>query len=322
MKRKRVWCAWLLTAALVLGSAVSCFGETAESETAATVQTMQEEVTEEEQTSLMPQSTEDETADVYYTEGSLEAEETVEDTCGSAVEESFEGEETKEESTEEKNSGEADAEGESSEGEDIEEEGIREESTEEESTEEESTEEEISEDDIEWILSRPMQLNLGDVTQIVAITACRIEGDIVILDAVMNEYFTTWNHTLYLFESQMYEKDISGEPIASVEMDEDTMTYRFCVPLNSDSSDFRLYSKFFVGVKFRNGEYHALSDGKFITNPEVMASNQSAYPAARSKKGIFAEMFWGTDLDELGVSYTNVNIVINELFDGDGISYK
>ena len=188
-----------------------------------------------------------------------------------------------------------------------------EESLEEESTEEESTEEESTEDDFEIAL-----LDLGDVTQIVQITSCRIEGTQVVIKGKLNHQFKTSDDKLYLFAEPMYQKDVVSTPVAQVKKED---SFSFSIPLNNNTEQSRLYSKFFVGIKFKDGTYQALSDGYFITNPEALAANQSAYPQARSKKGLLTDTAFGTDIDELGLSYTNVNITINDLLGGGGFSY-
>lgn len=191
-----------------------------------------------------------------------------------------------------------------------------EEMTEEELTEEESTEE-IEEETTEFEYGIDF-LDLGDVTQIIQISSCRIEGSQVIVKGKINHKFKTADEKLYLFEEPMYQKDITGSPIADVKKED---TFEFSVPLNNNTAQSKLYSKFFVGMKFRDGTYQALSDGCCITNPEVLAENQSSYPQARSKKGLLTDTVFGTDIEELGLSYTNVNIIMNELINGSGYSY-
>lgn len=186
----------------------------------------------------------------------------------------------------------------------------------EELTEEESTEE-IEEETTEFEYGIDF-LDLGDVTQIIQILSCRIEGSQVIVKGKINHKFKTADEKLYLFEEPMYQKDITGSPIADVKKED---TFEFSVPLNNNTAQSKLYSKFFVGMKFRDGTYQALSDGCFITNPEALAENQSSYPQARSKKGLLTDIAFGTDIEELGLSYTNVNIVMNELINGSGYSY-
>ena len=40
-----------------------------------------------------------------------------------------------------------------------------------------------------------------------------------------------------------------------------------------------------------------------------------------AKNGLLTDIAFGTDIEELGLSYTNVNIVMNELINGSGYSY-
>ena len=163
----------------------------------------------------------------------------------------------------------------------------------EELTEEESTEE-IEEETTEFEYGIDF-LDLGDVTQIIQISSCRIEGSQVIVKGKLNHKFKTADEKLYLFEEPMYQKDITGSPIADVKKED---TFEFSVPLNNNTAQSKLYSKFFVGMKFRDGTYQALSDGYFITNPEALAENQSSYPQARSKKGLLTDTVFGTDIEE------------------------
>lgn len=250
------------------------------------------QVASETPTSFVDPSVEESTSKETMQEISSEAsskdssaEETVEETVTQEVEETSDGYE--EESSEEE--------------------------TEEESTEEESTEEESTEDEYGIAL-----LDLGDVTQIIQISSCQIEGSQVVVKGKLNQKFKTADDTLYLFEEPMYQKDITSSPIAQVKKED---SFTFSVPLNNNTAQSKLYSKFFVGIKFKDGTYQALSDGHFITNPEALAANQSAYPQAKSKKGLLTDTAFGTDIEELGLSYTNVNIIVNELFRGSGCSY-
>ncbi len=148
------------------------------------------QVASETPTSFVDPSVEESTSKETMQEISSEAsskdssaEETVEETVTQEVEETSDGYE--EESSEEE--------------------------TEEESTEEESTEEESTEDEYGIAL-----LDLGDVTQIIQISSCQIEGSQVVVKGKLNQKFKTADDTLYLFEEPMYQKDITSSPIAQV----------------------------------------------------------------------------------------------------------
>lgn len=71
-------------------------------------------------------------------------------------------------------------------------------------TEEESTEE-IEEETTEFEYGIDF-LDLGDVTQIIQILSCRIEGSQVIVKGKLNHKFKTADEKLYLFEEPMYQK--------------------------------------------------------------------------------------------------------------------
>lgn len=257
--------------------------------------------------SIQPESTQPEST-------SLETESTIE--TASEHEETTVGEDVSETITETAIETTVEESPEESSGENIFAEESSEEVSSEEMTEEESTEE-IEEETTEFEYGIDF-LDLGDVTQIIQILSCRIEESQVIVKGKLNHKFKTADEKLYLFEEPMYQKDITGSPIADVKKED---TFEFSVPLNNNTAQSKLYSKFFVGMKFRNGTYQALSDGCFITNPEALAENQSSYPQARSKKGLLTDTVFGTDIEELGLSYTNVNIIMNELINGSGYSY-
>ena len=155
----------------------------------------------------------------------------------------------------------------------------------EELTEEESTEE-IEEETIEFEYGIDF-LDLGDVTQIIQILSCRIEGSQVIVKGKLNHKFKTADEKLHLLASRCIKKILQAVRFSQMEKED---TFEFSVPLNNNTAQSKLYSKFFVGMKFRDGTYQALSDGCFITNPEALAENQSSYPQARSKKGLLTDI--------------------------------
>ena len=215
-------------------------------------------ITESIQTeSTQPESTQPESSTSLETESTIEtASEHEETTVGEDVSETITEtaiETTVEESPEESSVEDIFAE-ESSE--EVSSEEMTEELTEEELTEEESTEE-IEEETTEFEYGIDF-LDLGDVTQIIQISSCRIEGSQVIVKGKLNHKFKTVDEKLYLFEEPMYQKDITGSPIADVKKED---TFEFSVPLNKNTAQSKLYSKFFVGMKFRDGTYQALSDG-------------------------------------------------------------
>ena len=155
--------------------------------------------------SIQPESTQPEST-------SLETESTIE--TASEHEETTVGEDVSETITETAIETTVEESPEESSGENIFAEESSEEVSSEEMTEEESTEE-IEEETTEFEYGIDF-LDLGDVTQIIQILSCRIEGSQVIVKGKLNHKFKTADEKLSLFEEPMYQKDITGSPIADV----------------------------------------------------------------------------------------------------------
>ena len=89
---------------------------------------------------------------------------------------------------------------------------------------------------------------------------------------------------VYLFALRTWEKEISGEPVSIMKKGH---TMETVLPAGPDTQAL-LYSRF-VPALLIDGSYVAISDGKYITNPEVLASNQDTHEMPASKKGILLD---------------------------------
>ena len=188
-------------------------------------ESIQPESTQSESTqpeSIQPEGTQPEST-------SLETESTIE--TASEHEETTVGEDVSETITETAIEMTVEESPEESSGENIFAEESSEEVSSEEMTEEESTEE-IEEETTEFEYGIDF-LDLGDVTQIIQILSCRIEGSQVIVKGKLNHKFKTADEKLYLFEEPMYQKDITGSPIADVKKED---TFEFSVTLNNNTA--------------------------------------------------------------------------------------
>lgn len=88
---------------------------------------------------------------------------------------------------------------------------------------------------------------------------------------------------IYLFEVATWEDEslTEKEPVAAAPMDISvTLTCRFRTA--------RLFSRFVPAVLYHS-EYVPISDGKFVTNPEIIADNTEDYPETESKKGLLID---------------------------------
>lgn len=86
---------------------------------------------------------------------------------------------------------------------------------------------------------------------------------------------------IYLFEFSTYEKEKLSEnciPVGKALKDKEVF-------LNVKYEDRFLFSRFVPAI-LHDGNYYALSDGKYISNPEILASNTSSPIQIESKKGI------------------------------------
>ena len=73
---------------------------------------------------------------------------------------------------------------------------------------------------------------------------------------------------LYLFAEPVYSDAITTSALASSPAAANAV---FTTPLNANSADSRLYSKFIVAA-VRGGQYVPLNTGAYIVNPEAIAN--------------------------------------------------
>lgn len=77
------------------------------------------------------------------------------------------------------------------------------------------------------------------------------------------------------------------------------------------------YSKYTV-CAFENEIYTPVSDGKYITNCDVLAPNRYDMPKPFSKKGLNVRLM--SDAQQLGISHTVVDVTLNEMISDDSDS--
>lgn len=116
------------------------------------------------------------------------------------------------------------------------------------------------------------------------------------------------DNRVYLFEVSTYESESSfggKEPVASAEKQSD-MTFTV------DYTERYLFSRF-VPTLLIDGEYVPIANGKYINNPQALASYTKSYPNVKSKKGFLVDTTTiGTDkLSSLNVSRVIYNIPLS-----------
>ena len=122
------------------------------------------------------------------------------------------------------------------------------------------------------------------------------------------------SETLYLFELAPYQ---SADDINTLEP---VKSFKIGNKITSKLSFYngnvtRLYSGFVVAIQNDDSSYTALTNTKYIDNPEALAENTESYPTKSSKKGLGLQMF--SDAQQLGVMHTVVNVAINEYMLGE-----
>lgn len=120
----------------------------------------------------------------------------------------------------------------------------------------------------------------------------------------------------YLFALPSYKKNVSksATPLASTIK---SASFQFNTPLNQNTSDSLLYSKFMVAVKTSSG-YKAISTAKYITNPQAIAGYTYPFPTASTKKGLQINASMLNDVKDLGVKNSAFNIPLDMIIAAPG----
>ena len=71
-----------------------------------------------------------------------------------------------------------------------------------------------------------------------------------------------------------------------------------------------LYSSFVLALQNDDGTYTAITDNKYVQNPEILAENSEPYPTRPTKKGLCTQI--SSDAQYLGAAHTIISIDIGE----------
>jgi hypothetical protein len=124
---------------------------------------------------------------------------------------------------------------------------------------------------------------------------------------------------LYLVELQPYQNNLDGRTdYAASAKPENRVTFTF--PLNRNTAQDRLYSKFVIAV-WDGTKYIEISKPHYITNPEMVAANTRPFNDPLTKKGLNIQLNMLADAFELGVKHVATNISFHQIL-GQGIDYQ
>ena len=169
---------------------------------------------------------------------------------------------------------------------------------------------------IEGIHNRPPEIELteSNTANFATIESCVINSETGKIDVTMSApgLAVSDDGYYYLFEEKTYQTALSGEEY--IVEDQKDVDLTFSVNLNYNTVASRLFSKFVVAVR-KDGEFVAISEPKYITNPEAIARYNPSFIATNSKKGLLVdpEKLAGSELEDLGVKHAIYNIPLSRI---------
>ena len=157
----------------------------------------------------------------------------------------------------------------------------------------------------------------------VAIAACLVEGDEVVLTLQASSVPASDDGLFYVYADEVYEDGTVGKVAATVKAGT-SVSVRF--PLSYNTADSNLSKKFLIAMK-KGGQMVQVSDEHYITNPEALAVYTSARQD-RGIKGILPDITKVSDgqLQDLGVTQVVYNLDIGGICSdpskADAIAYS
>lgn len=177
---------------------------------------------------------------------------------------------------------------------------------------------------IDGIHNRPPEIELteSNTADFATIESCVINSETGKIDVTMTApgLAVSDDGYYYLFEEKTYQSALSGEEY--IVEDQKDVDLTFSVNLNYNTVGSRLFSKFVIAVR-KDGKFVAISEPKYITNPEAVARYNPAFPATASKKGLLVdpEKLAGSELEDLGVKHAIYNIPLSRILGNTSNDY-
>ncbi|MCM1388110.1 MAG: DUF5722 domain-containing protein [Bacillus sp. (in: Bacteria)] len=177
---------------------------------------------------------------------------------------------------------------------------------------------------IDGIHNRPPEIELteSNTADFATIESCVINSETGKIDVTMSApgLAISDDGYYYLFEEKTYQSELSGEEY--IVEDQKDVDLTFSVNLNYNTVGSRLFSKFVVAVR-KGGKFVAISEPKYITNPEAIARYNPSFIATNSKKGLLVdpEKLAGAELEDLGVKHAIYNIPLSRILGNTSNEY-
>ena len=153
------------------------------------------------------------------------------------------------------------------------------------------------------------------------ITSCKISGDKQNVEIGFSSTgdVTGTDGNIYVFEMQPYEEEL-GSRSNFIASSPALSAASVSVPLNLGTPQDKLYSRFVLAV-FDGTKFIKVSQPHYITNPELIAKNQTPFNDPLTKKGLVIEIDMLSDAFDLGVKHVTTNIAFSQIM-GTGIDYQ
>lgn len=146
-----------------------------------------------------------------------------------------------------------------------------------------------------------------------AITNCKLtSSNKVKITATINNTQEINGKKVYLFALSLSDSKLT-QKMKPISNKNKTASMSFSVPLNQTKLSSKLYSRFVLASKNKNGTYTAISNECYISNPKKAAKYTYRFPTASSKKGLQVSASMLEDAIELNVSHSTINIVFTEM---------
>lgn len=169
---------------------------------------------------------------------------------------------------------------------------------------------------MDGIHNRPPEIELteSNTANFATIERCVINSETGKIDVTMSApgLAISDDGYYYLFEEKTYQTALPGEEY--IVEDQKDVDLTFSVNLNYNTVSSRLFSKFVIAVR-KDGEFVAISEPGYITNPEAIARYNPSFIATNSKKGLLVdpEKLAGSELEDLGVKHAIYNIPLSRI---------
>lgn len=140
------------------------------------------------------------------------------------------------------------------------------------------------------------------------ITLCGINSDTTTITVVADtqKLPVSDDGLFYLFAEPTYSGALTTSYIAAAHMGN---TVSFTADLKKGTENTRLFSKFIVAT-LQGGQFVPVSEAKYLTNPEILATKTVSRIAPASKKGLLIDpsKLGNGELEDLGVKHAAYNI--------------